>query len=43
VIAAVAFIAMTIYNFKLALIYCGILATCFVLYRVLVPKKNTSV
>jgi ethanolamine permease len=43
VIAVVAFIAMTIYNFKLAIIYCGILAACFVLYRLLVPKKNMSV
>jgi ethanolamine permease len=39
-IAAVAFIAMTIYNFKLALIYFGILGVCFVLYKVLVPKEE---
>lgn len=39
-IAVVAFIAMTIYNFKLALIYCGILGVCFVLYKLLVPKDK---
>jgi ethanolamine permease len=39
-IAVVAFIAMSIYNFKLALIYCGILAVCFVLYKLLVPKDE---
>jgi ethanolamine permease len=42
VIAVVAFIAMTIYNFKLALIYCGIMAVCFVLYKMLVPQKNNT-
>lgn len=35
VIAILAFIAMTIYNFKLALIYCAIMAGCFVLYRII--------
>jgi ethanolamine permease len=35
VIAVLAFIAMTIYNFKLALIYCAIMAGCFALYRII--------
>lgn len=35
VIAILAFIAMTIYNFKLALIYCAIMAGCFALYRII--------
>jgi ethanolamine permease len=34
IIAAVAFIAMTIYNFKLALIYIAIMAACFALYKI---------
>jgi ethanolamine permease len=35
IIAVAAFIAMTIYNFKLALIYCAIVAGCFVLYKII--------
>jgi ethanolamine permease len=42
-IAVVAFIAMTIYNFKLALIYCAIVGVCFVLYKLLVPKNKKAV
>lgn len=40
IIAAVAFIAMTIYNFKLAVIYCAALAGCFALYKI-IQKNNT--
>lgn len=38
VIAVVAFIAMSIYNFKLALIYCAIVAVCFVLYKIITAQ-----
>ena len=34
-IAVAAFIAVTIYNFKLALIYCAIVAGTFVLYKII--------
>ncbi len=45
VIAIVAFIAMTIYNFKLAVIYCAILAGSFALYKMIgqpITHKNKN-
>jgi ethanolamine permease len=39
-IAGISFIAMTIYNFTLALVYFGILAGCFILFRLFSPEKK---
>jgi ethanolamine permease len=41
-IAGISFIAMTIYNFTLALVYFGILAGCFILFRLFGPLKTIS-
>ena len=41
-IAGISFIAMTIYNFTLALVYFGILAGCFILFKLFNPVKKIS-
>jgi ethanolamine permease len=42
VIAGISFIAMTIYNFTLALIYFAILAGCFLLFKLSGRRKGTG-
>ncbi|MBD0353117.1 MAG: ethanolamine permease [Flavisolibacter sp.] len=39
VIAVVSFIAMTIYNFMLAIVYCGLLTGCFILFKTSKGKR----
>ncbi len=39
VIALISFIAMTIYNFKLAVIYCGLLAGCYFIFKAFNKEK----
>ncbi|HET9825663.1 MAG TPA: ethanolamine permease [Chitinophagaceae bacterium] len=38
-IAVFSFVAMTVYNFKLALIYCLIVSTCYGAFKILAGKK----
>ena len=42
VIACVSFVAMTIYNFEIALVYGGLMAGCFLLFK-LFSKKTESI
>jgi ethanolamine permease len=42
VISCLAFIALTIYNFKLACIYLGILAVCFVVFKIAHKTKAVN-
>jgi ethanolamine permease len=42
-IALISFIAMTIYNFKLAVIYCGLLAGCYIVFKLFYKEKRTPI
>ncbi len=42
VIALISFISMTIYNFKLAVVYGGLLAGCYLLFKLFMQLKTSS-
>jgi ethanolamine permease len=42
-IALFSFIAMTIYNFKLAVIYCGLLAGCYIVFKLFYKEKRSPI
>jgi ethanolamine permease len=42
-IALLSFMAMTIYNLRLAMIYIGALVVCFLLFKLVIATKHTPV